>query len=69
LLDIESAGAVIVAEVLDVYKHTEVIVRQMLHRVQIVEASDVNYFAAIRSDVRNCWTKTMRHSRGQDPPT
>ncbi|RUT67593.1 hypothetical protein D0817_25635, partial [Flavobacterium cupreum] len=52
LLGIEALARYIVDEVQDVYrlqgvkindKHIEVIVRQMLRRVQIVEAGDANY--------------------------
>ena len=68
LLGIEALARYIVDEVQDVYrlqgvkindKHIEVIVRQMLRRVQIVEPGRHElHRSASRSSVRSCWTKT-----------
>jgi DNA-directed RNA polymerase subunit beta' len=67
LLGIEELARYIVDEVQDVYrlqgvkindKHIEVIVRQMLRRVQITNPGDTTYISANRSSARSCWTPT-----------
>ena len=67
LLGIEELARYIVDEVQDVYrlqgvkindKHIEVIVRQMLRRVQIVNRATRPTSLASRSSVPSCWTPT-----------
>jgi len=70
---IEALARYIVDEVQDVYrlqgvkindKHIEVIVRQMLRRVQITDAGDAPFIPASRWSARSCWTRTTRRSPG-----
>jgi hypothetical protein len=67
LLGVEELARYIVDEVQDVYrlqgvkindKHIEVIVRQMLRRVQISNPGDSTYMPASRSSARSCSTPT-----------
>jgi DNA-directed RNA polymerase subunit beta' len=66
---VEALARYITDEVQDVYrlqgvkindKHIEVIVRQMLRRVQISDAGDTRSSRASRSSARICWTRTTR---------
>ena len=67
LLGVEALARYITDEVQDVYrlqgvkindKHIEVIVRQMLRRVQIVDPGDTRSSRASRSSAPRCWRRT-----------
>jgi DNA-directed RNA polymerase subunit beta' len=76
LLGIEALARYIVDEVQDVYrlqgvkindKHIEVIVRQMLRRVQVVDPATRRSSPASRSSARRSSTRTTRRSPGKQP--